>query len=58
MKVTVILDKNVNYNQVCKKVGEQLEIDEKDLDWFKKHNLIRDVVKKEKSTKANSKSGE
>jgi len=40
--VTVVLSANVNYNnQVRRKAGEELEIDEKDLEWFRPKDWLR-----------------
>lgn len=45
--VTVVLSANVNYNnQVRRKAGEELEIDEKDLEWFQAKGLVKKVKEK------------
>lgn len=55
--VTVVLSANVNYNnQVRRKAGEKLEIDEKDLEWFQAKGLVKKV--KEKKVKSGDKEKE
>jgi len=55
--VTVVLSANVNYNnQVRRKAGEELEIDEKDLEWFQTKGLVKKV--KEKKVKSGDKEKE
>lgn len=55
--VTVVLSANVNYNnQVRRKAGEKLEIDEKDLEWFQTKGLVKKV--KEKKVKSGDKEKE
>ncbi len=55
--VTVVLSANVNYNnQVRRKAGEELEIDEKDLEWFQTKGLVKKV--KEKKVKGGDKEKE
>lgn len=55
--VTVVLRANVNYNnQVRRKAGEELEIDEKDLEWFQTKGLVKKV--KEKKVKSGDKEKE
>jgi hypothetical protein len=40
-KYSVVLDKNVKYNKKPRKIGETIEIDEGDLEYFKKNKLYR-----------------